>query len=68
MAEAVAVLVFGTLVPQAARRYLNAVLLGRTLVAYRLNKKAVATSYFCDYGLSTGVATKSKYRLKLNVE
>jgi len=31
MAEAVAFLVNGTLVPQAARRYLNAVLLGRTL-------------------------------------
>jgi len=33
MAEALAVLVNETLLPQAARRYLNAVLLGRTLVA-----------------------------------
>jgi len=33
-----------------------------------LNKESVAASYLCDYGLSTGVATKSKYRLKLNVE
>lgn len=33
-----------------------------------LNKKAVGTSYLCDYGLSTDVATKSKNRLKLNTE